>query len=247
MSLDLPFARPRARTRSLRALAIALAGLGLGATAASAEEEPTPDELEPTWYAQAMARGAAGLNVTHFWSKGPRLRAETVVAGHKIITIVHGDWYYAYDDLTKRGVAIKRDPASIANDRPGKRPFGNEYDIMVGQGAEMIREEEVMGRKAGVYRVTDHLGKRELWVTLDTARIPLRLEIYDRKTSRRRYTDYINWQSNLYIPERFFAPDESIELDRMDFEEYLARSLREGTVGPVPVLYTNLLHLKRDE
>ena len=65
----------------------------------------------PTWYAQALARGAAGLNVTHFWSKGPWLRAETVVAGHKVVNIVKGDWYYAYDGLTGRGMrsaAIRR-------------------------------------------------------------------------------------------------------------------------------------------
>ena len=38
-------------------------------------DEKRAQTISPTWYAQALARGAAGLNVTHFWSKGPMLRA----------------------------------------------------------------------------------------------------------------------------------------------------------------------------
>ncbi len=34
------------------------------------QEEPKKPSGPPTWYAQALARGDAGLNVTHFWSKG---------------------------------------------------------------------------------------------------------------------------------------------------------------------------------
>src|SRR5262245_33622183 len=91
----------------------AIAALALVAAVALAEEgaeapppaQPPPAQEQqpaakpaangtPTWYAQALARGAGGLNVTHFWSKGPWLRAETVVAGHKVVNIVKGPWYY---------------------------------------------------------------------------------------------------------------------------------------------------------
>jgi hypothetical protein len=235
--------------RSAGALVVAAGVLALLAGAMRAEEErkegaPGPS---PTWYAQALARGAAGLNVTHFWSKGPMLRAETVVAGHKVITIVKGEWYYAYDGLTLEGLAIRRDPAAIANDSPGQRPFGDEYRILVSQGAELVREETTLGRKTGVYRVTDDYGRRELWVTEDEERMPIRLEIYERRTSQRRYTDYLNWQSGLFIPDAFFEPDPSARLSRLTFEEYARGSAEQGPIGPVPVLYAHLLHVKKGD
>src|SRR5258706_11040267 len=139
-----------------------------------------------TWYAQALTRGTAGLNVTHFWSKGAMLRAETVVAGHKIVTIVRGDRYYAYDGLTGEGLSIRREPATAAADRPDVRPFAREYEILKRQGAELVREESLIGRKAGIYRVTDQSGRRELWVTQDAQRIPLRVEVFDRDTGPQR-------------------------------------------------------------
>jgi hypothetical protein len=200
-----------------------------------------------TWYAQALARGNAGLNVTHFWAKGPWLRAETVVAGHKVVNIVKGSWYYAYDDLTKQGLAIRRDPEAEKLDAPTRRPFGREYEILTGQGAELIREEVVLGRKAGVYRVTDSRGRRELWVTQDETRLPLRLVIYDRRSTDQMVTDYVNWQSGIDLPDRFFDPEASVTMTRMTLAEYLTKSVNEGPQGPVPVLYADLLHAKKTE
>jgi hypothetical protein len=211
--------------------------------AAPAPAPPGP----PTWYAQALARGDAGLNVTHFWSKGPWLRAETVVAGHKVVNIVKGPWYYAYDGLLKKGLAIRRDPAATAQDAVDRRPFGREYEILARQGAELIREEEIVGRKAGVYRVTDMLGRRELWVTQDEQKLPLRVEIYDRRTTSKRITDYVNWQSEMAIPDAFFEPDADVALERLELAEYIKRSLKEGPVGSVPVLYADLLHARHEQ
>src|SRR2546427_5335557 len=102
----------------------------------AAEDAPRKPSGPPTWYAQALTRGEAGLNVTHFWSKGAMLRAETVVAGHKIVTIVRGDRYYAYDGLSGEGLAIRREPAVVAEDRADRRPFAREYEILKRQGAE---------------------------------------------------------------------------------------------------------------
>ena len=201
----------------------------------------------PTWYAQALTRGEAGLNVVHFWSKGAALRSETVVAAHKIVTIVNGEWYYAYDGLTGQGLALRREPAVVARDRADHRPFGLEYEVLTRQGAEQIRQEELLGRPTGVYRLTDRFGKRELWVTLDAERIPLRIEFFDRASGERRTTDYVNWQSDLAIPDSFFAPDPAAQLERLDYSEYLRRSALEGSVGPVPVLYTTLLFTKKEE
>jgi len=215
------------------------------APATAADDRAQKRSGPPTWYAQALTRGEAGLNVTHFWSKGSMMRAETVVAGHKIVTIVRGDHYYAYDGLTGEGLAIRREPAAVSADRAEQRPFGREYEILVRQGAEQVREETLMGRSTGVYRVTDELGRRELWVTLDDLRIPLRLEIFDRKSGAQRVTDYVNWQSDLDIPDAFFAPDPQAALQQMDYAEYLRRSTEEGTVGPVPVFYTSLLYTRK--
>ena len=241
----------RATRRAAATVLCALAGaLAADAPAAARDEErgaekEAPESGPPTWYAQALARGPGGLNVTHFWSKGPMLRAETVVVGHKVVTIVRGEWYYAYDGVLKTGMAIRRDANAVARDAPGRRPFGNEYEKLLEQGAELVREETMVGRETGVFRITDDHGRRELWVTMDPQRIPLRIEIYDRKSSTERVTDYVNWQSAMFIPDSFFEPDPSVELERIEFEEYLRRSVEEGPVGPVPVLYTDLLRAKK--
>ena len=216
------------------------AGISAAAEPAKEKDARKPSG-PPTWYAQALTRGEAGLNVTHFWSKGAMLRSESVVAGHKIVTIVRGDRYYAYDGLTGEGLSIRREPATVAADRAEQRPFAREYEILLGQGAELVREETMLGRKAGIYRVTDDHGRRELWVTQDALRIPLRVEIFDRDSGSQRTTDYVNWQSDLAIPDSFFAPDPHAALQEMDYTDYLRRSSVEGSVGPVPVLYTSLL------
>jgi hypothetical protein len=233
--------------------ALCAAFAGVRAEDAKQDPAPTPSEaaaaapISHTWYAQALARGAAGLNVTHFWSKGPWLRAETVVGGHKVVNIVKGPWYYAYDGLTRKGLAIRRDPKAEAQDSPTRRPFGREYEILTNQGAELVREEEVLGRKAGVYRVTDSRGRRELWVTQDPTRLTLRLEIYDRRTTGQMITDYVNWQSEITLPDSFFEPDAGVQIERMELEDYLRKSVDYGPQGTVPVLYADLLHVKRSD
>ncbi len=230
----------------VRSTAVALfaALLVLAAGVHGQEEDAGPRNPEHTWYAQALARGDAGLNVTHFWSRGSLLRAETVVAGHKVVTIVNGPWYYAYDGLTGLGLGIKRDTKAVAKDRPDRRPFGNEFEALQKQGAELVSEEDLAGRKAGVFRVTDNRGRRELWATLDDLHLPLRIEIYDRRTSKRRTTDYLNWQSGLSVPVGFFEPPTNITIERIEFAEYLRRTQEVGPVGPVPILYANLLHVR---
>ena len=226
---------------SLRQRLAPVALLLLAAGVSALEEAPKKPSGPPTWYAQALTRGEAGLNVTHLWSKGAALRAETVVAGHKIVTIVRGDRYYAYDGLTGEGLSIRREPAVVAAEKPDERPFAQEYQVLMGQGAELVREETLIGRRAGIYRVTDEIGRRELWVTQDALRIPLRVDIFDRQSGTQRTTDYVNWQSDLEIPDAFFTPDSNARLTDMDYTEFLRRSAAEGSVGPVPVLYTHML------
>jgi len=210
-----------------------------GSDAATRTEAPS--DAPPTWYSQALAQGPGGLNVTQFWSKGSKLRAETVVAGRKVITLVNGDWYYAYDATRGHGIRIRRAPQAIAKDTPYRRPFGNETAKLIEQGAEKIRDEEFHGREVEVYQLTDRLGRRMVWATKDALGIPLRVEMYNRATASRRATDYIDWLTGLALPDTYFEPDPGVEIKTYEFEEYLRETAAVGAVGPVPVLYTDLL------
>ena len=200
-----------------------------------------PRESGPTWYSQALAQGPGGLNVTHFWSKGPKLRAETVVAGRKIVTLVNGDWYYAYDATRGHGIRVRRAPEAIAKDAPYRRPFGNETVKLIRQGAEKIRDEKFHGRDVEVYQLTDRVGRRTVWTSKDALNIPLRVEMYNRSTASLQATDYVDWLTGLALPDTYFEPRPDIEIRTFEFEEYVREATTGGEVGPVPVLYTDLL------
>jgi outer membrane lipoprotein-sorting protein len=200
---------------------------------------PDPDRI--TWHVQALAHGPGGLNVTQFWSKGSRLRAETVIAGHKVVTLVSGEWYYAYDATKALGIRIRRTPEALALDLPYRRPFGNEAIRLVEQGAEIVGEEEFQGRAATIYRVTDGLGRRTVWASKDALNIPLRIEIYSRRTGQKQATDYLGWLTGLTIPDSFFEVDPQVEIKSYEFDEYGYFLAKSGSMGPVPVLYADLL------
>jgi outer membrane lipoprotein-sorting protein len=217
--------------------------VALAVSAARAQEEEA-SEGSLTWYAQVLARSESQLNVSYFWSKGSRLRSETVLTGFKIVTIVNGDTYYAYDAVGGRGVAVRRAPAAVAAAASGERPFGRELENLLRQGAEKVGEETVMGRPCDVYRLTDRVGKRELWVTQDSLRLPVRVAVFNRATGRKTYTDFVDWLRGIPISDGFFEPEEGVELKRYTLEEYLLRTARDGPVGPVPILFTDLLHGK---
>ena len=207
-------------------------------------EEPRPPSITVgpvTWFAQVIAHSEMGLNVTYFWSKGPMMRAETVVAGHKIVTIVRGDRYYAYDVINQRGISIVRMARAIEQDSPRRRPFGNELETLLDQGAEKVREEIVMGRVCEVFRITDRRGRRDVWVTQDSPRLPIRVQVFDRSRGTNFSTDYLNWQSGLHISDDFFEPDPGMQLEDFELEEYYAYSVKNGPAGPVPILYADLI------
>jgi outer membrane lipoprotein-sorting protein len=238
------------RKRTHRPAAVAAArswrrgcgGLLAGFSSSAAEEAPPPLELPDTWYAQALASSEIGVNVTHFWSRGSMLRAETVIAGRRIITIVKGDTYFAYDGLGRIGLAIGRSPLAIAQDAKRGRPFGNEVDAVTRQGAEGVGKEELGGRQVAVFRITDRRGRRQVWATDDENRLPLRIEIYRRETGQTLRTDFLNWQRGLPISDVFFRPEPDIALAQLSYDEYVAKQAERTPMGPVPVLYADLLH-----
>jgi hypothetical protein len=233
-----------ARGKSWAALA-AIALWLFGGAAVAQDEAPRAEaaaEMPDTWYAQVLAHSDAGINVTHFWSKGRNLRAETVMAGRRIVTIVTPETYYAYDLLVRTGVAIQRAARSVAQDAERKRPFGNEYFSLIRQGAELVRTETLGGRTVEIYQLTNDDGRRRIWVPPDDERLPLRLQIFRRATAQDFLTDYLNWQRGLPIVDEFFRPEPGISILILTYKEYVDKQAAREPIGPVPVLYGDLLH-----
>ena len=202
---------------------------------------PKPAPGTSTWFVQTLSHSDAGLNVAYFWSKGAKLRTETVIAGRRVTTIVSGNTYYAYDAVAQVGVAVGRSPKAIAQDARGERPFGREFENLVAMGAEPVRDDKVMGRECEVFRLTDAVGRRELCVTKDKHRLPVRVTVYRRDTQSTTTTDFVNWLTGLAIADTFFEAESTVAMERFDLDTYTKRTATGEPVGPVPVLYTDLL------
>lgn len=238
--------------RWIRATAGLVLALCAAAPAPAAAQEAAPAAEEEagsgarivpnTWYAQALAYSDSGINVTHFWSKGAMMRAETVIAGHRVVTVVRDDTYYAYDLLARRGIAIGRSEQAVAQDRERLRPFGNELPALLRHGGESIGREELGGAPVQVFQLSDQMGRRQVWVTDDPNQLPIRLRVFRRQTATNVNTDFLNWKRGFEISDAFFQPEPDVELERMGFDEYLKRLREQKPVGSVPVLYTDLLH-----
>jgi hypothetical protein len=224
----------------IAAAAFALLWIGDG-LAQQPAPPPKPAPGPSTWFVQTLSHSDAGLNVAYFWSKGAKLRTETVIGGRRVTTIVSGNTYYAYDAVGQTGVAVGRSPKAIAADARGERPFGREFENLIERGAEPVRDDKVMGRACEVYRLTDAVGRRELCVTKDKRRLPVRVTVYRRDVQTTTTTDFVNWLTGLPIADSFFEAESSIALERLDFETYTRRTASGEPIGPVPVLYTDLL------
>lgn len=256
-----PFRTARALVRA--AVAAVVAGILLGATwvparavaveaggAAGARRpsapadgaEPRPGRAAPrTWHATAFVSGMGGYRIIHYWSEGASMRAETLVGGHPIATLVRGDRYAVVDRLTGKALEIERSPKAIAEDAGRVRPFGFELDEIRAAGGERVEETKLAGVDVEVWRVTDALGRRTVWLSRDEPRVPLRVETFVRATSQTIEIDYSGWGFDLEIPGTFYALPPGLEVERLSYEAYLAKS-REGPVGPAPILYPDLLH-----
>lgn len=196
---------------------------------------------EPTWYAMALGQLAGRPLVGHFWSKGVKLRAETVIFGRPILTLVDSKYYYTIDVMNRTGLAIQRSPASIAEDAIRTRPFATEWDEMSEAGGEKVRSEKNGSQEIEVWRLTNVSGRRTIWVSAETPRLVMRVETYDRDSSKTEGVEYVNWQYGLALPDYFFEAGPEIRIRRMEYEKYVAAA-RKGPVGPAPPLYRYLLH-----
>ena len=198
-------------------------------------------EASDTWYAERIISGDTPPIVEHLWSKGPKLRAETVVGGQPIVTLVNGERYITIDRLTRTGVSIQRRPDAIREDAERGRPFGNEGSILQAAGGEKVSTEKVGGRPCELYRLTNTDGRQEACVSRDESRLPLQVKIWRRKSGKQALTRYLDWVSGLPMPDDFFEPDASVKLEHVSYDDYVRRAGKEQ-IGPAPPFFRGLLH-----
>jgi outer membrane lipoprotein-sorting protein len=213
-------------------------------TGAKAKTEAAPPTEVDSWHAERFARSERGMEMTYLWSKGRKLRVEMVVSGIPVVTIVNGPRYYAIDSLHGVGVAIERSARAVARDARGGRPFGTEVERILADGGEKVGTEELAGQTLDLYRVTDGTGRRQAWATQKEPKLPIRVEIFDRPSGQTTRADYLEWTRRLDVPDSFFEPDPRIRLESVTYDDYVKRSATEA-VGPVPVLFGDLLHGER--
>ena len=217
-------------------LAGGMAGAADPAVKASGSTEAAPS----SWYAASIARSEGNFLLTHYWSKGSRLRAETVAGGRRLITIVDDRTYYVIDPTQEDAIGIERSPLSIAGDATRSRPFADELNALLRAGGERVGEEEMGGEKVERYQLTNEGGRIQLWIRSDVG-LPVRVERYVRTSSVREQIDYMNWFPNVEIADSFFEPPAGIEIQRLGYEDYVRRSMTER-LGPAPPFYAHLLH-----
>jgi outer membrane lipoprotein-sorting protein len=218
---------------------IAVSALVVGLTLFPAPGHAAEGAAE-TWFAEAITQSDLGIESSYLWSKGRKLRADVVVGGTPVVTIVNGATYYAIDGRSMTGTAIERAPKALANDAKGGRPFLNDGDRMIAMGGEKVGNERIAGRPCDIYRLTDNDGKKTIWMTQDSLHLPVKIELYGRANGQTA-TTIINWNRGFEVPDAFFEPDPRFTLDRVSYQEYVNRA-REGKPSVVPVLYGDLLH-----
>ena len=181
------------------------------------------------------------MRVDQLWSLGPLFRGFTVMGGNPILTLVNGERYTTLNPAIGSGVSIERSPRAIQQDSQRERPFGNELDEMLADGAEKVREETLGVQKCDLYRVTDARGRRELCVTQDADQVPLLLRVWDRKSGRSMESRYVGWSKGFPVKPAFFEPDPRSQIEHLSYQEYLRRRVR-GPIGPAPPMHGELLH-----
>jgi len=191
--------------------------------------------------ATSLARTEYEVVVAQYWSLGPLLRAEAVIGGSNVVTVVDGETYAVFDALTNRGYRVKRSADAKARDAIRKRPFGLHLQEILDQGGERIREEKSDGIDVDVYRVTDEQGRRTLWARAGEDQIPIRLETYERSRGRTGRLDWINWLEGVEIPVAFFAPPSEVVFEDFDsFEEFQIRAA-QSPLSPAPPFFPELI------
>jgi hypothetical protein len=223
-----------------------VAALLPAAVLAVALAAPRPaDAQEDAWWTQRITFGEGPALVENLWSRGPRMRAESVFDGHTIVTLVDERRYMIIDELRRTGVSIERSKLATGQDEKRKRPFGNEGEDLLKKGAEKVGTEMRAGEEVDHYRITHADGDRtEAWLTKDAQKLPMEAIYRDRETGTMNRKVYLRWVQTAF-PDAFFRPDDGVKLEQISYEDYLARS-KQGGVGPAPPFYGDLLHGVRE-
>ena len=79
-------------------------------------------------------------------------------------------------------------------------------------------------------------------MTQDDRQLPIRIELFNRRSGSTRYKEYVDWISELPIADAFFEPDPSIQFKRFELDEYIKYTLSKGSETTIPILYQELLH-----
>ncbi len=220
------------------ALVVALISLA-ASTLAARESEPEGAPTPTTWHVTSYLTGRVGVRSIHYWSKGPWMRAETVINGHPIVTIVRDKDYVAYDRVTGKGARIGRSPGAVKQDAKRLRPFGNDLEELVAQGGERVEAAADGNAGVEIWRITDSDGRRKLWVSSGEQRLPVRLETFVRGSFDTVTLDYSNWTRGLELPDRFFEAPPEISLEQLDYSAYFDAAASRPVA---PVLYPDLLY-----
>ncbi len=230
-------------------IAVMFAGFVLSASGkAGAEELEVREAIQSspdmdTWHTATLARSEHGVMVVNFWSKDALFRAETIVIGRRINTIVSGKYYYIFDAVEGRGIQIERGEKAIREDAGRGRPFGNEFEVIVRDGGEVVKDGVLpgLGLQYELYQLTDDEGRKQVYVTREEPRLPLRVERYIRTAGQSSVLEYSGWQRGLVVADSFFVPPANIEFEKVSYDEYV-HAVGKRPFGPAPVFYRALLH-----
>jgi len=130
----------------------------------AADSAPSAASAGRTWHVSTYVSGPMGFRVIDYWSKGPWMRANTLVSGHPLTTIVHGERYVVFDAIRGEGLSIRRSPRALAEDATRGRPFGNDLAELIAKGGEKVEDLRFRGEDATVWRLTDDATRRTVWV-----------------------------------------------------------------------------------
>jgi len=214
---------------------LAAAALLCGAAGASAE----------TWYAQRISSGeCVPLRIEDLWSRGAWLRAETVIGGRPIVTIVRGDRYITLDRLSDSGVSVKRHPNAQAADEPKGRPFGNELRELQRAGGERVGEEDLGGgAKCVLWRLTSNEGRTEVCTGEEESPRIFFVRRWDRASNCNLQWRYVQWLRNFEVKSGFFAAPAKARIESYSYEKYV-QTLGQSAAG---LAFPLLLHGPREE
>lgn len=220
-------------------IALVAVALVLAAAIGAAKAADPKETLADTWFAETVQHGDAGLRVMNIWSKGRKLRAETVVGGTVLLTLVNGDTYYNLLPSAGTGIAIQRSAKALSEDQKGGRPFGRDLEKLVARGAEKAGSERIMGREVSIYRLSAGSTREEVWATDDGEKLPIKLVYTDREKGKSAET-MLNWSRGMPLADEFFAPDPRLAVEKLSYETFLER-VKAGSVASFPPLFVELL------